>query len=341
MTPLTTGILSLIDSTVPHIWLPFSACEIFEHAFGLTYDNDTDLYLVNSTIHSRLLNLNPTVTFKLGNDLSSGPTVSISLPYGAFNLEAHYPIYTSNSSNSSVNYFPLRRAANDTQYTLGRTFLQEAYIIADYERSNFSVAQAILTSPLPPRHIVPILSPNATTQRNSSAPHSIQSHELSTGVIVAIGTLSAVCLLIAILIAIGLCRRHKHLNPPNRQRNAKNWLQARRRSNTRRWVHELHANNNLKPPPMSEHPAWRDRNPSKDSKPWTWVRRQELPGSGAAQELEGGGEGNPSERMTPRERGLMSPWERGLMELPGHEARSKRSSARTGQLRANLGALIG
>ena len=321
MTPLTTGILSLIDSTVPHIWLPLSACEIFEHAFGLTYDNNTNLYLVNSTIHSRLLVLNPTVTFKLANDLSSGPTVSISLPYGAFNLEAHYPIFSSESSNSSVNYFPLRRAANDTQYTLGRTFLQEAYIIADYERSNFSVAQAILTSPLPPRHIVPILPLNATTPVPFSGPNSNQSHGLSAGVIITIGVLSTLFLLVAILIAIGLYRRHRHLHTPNRQHNAKNWLQARKESNTRRWVHELDANN-PKCPPMSEHPAYRDRERSKDSKPWTWVRRQELAGSVAVRELEGGcaSPADPSARK--------SPWERGFMELPGHEARSKRNSAR-------------
>ena len=337
VTPLANGILALIDSTVPHIWLPLSACEIFEHAFGLSYDNQTDLYLVNSTTHSKLLVLNPTVTFNLGNDLSSGPTVSISFPYGAFDLEAHYPIYLSNSSNSSVNYFPLRRAANDSQYTLGRAFLQEAYIIADYERSNFSVAQAILTSPLPARHIVPILSLNDTAQRNSSAPHSIQSqtqsHQLSTGVVVAIGTLSAIFLLIAILIAIGLYRRHKRLHTPNRQRNAKSWLKARRRSYTRRWAHELNAENPICPP-MGDHAAWREeRKRSQDSKPWTWVRRQELPGSAAAQELEGVW----ASPVSPS-----SPWERGFTELPGHEARSKRSSARTaGQLRANLGALIG
>ncbi|CAD6591030.1 MAG: hypothetical protein ASARMPREDX12_004894 [Alectoria sarmentosa] len=38
-------------------------------------------------------------------------------------------------------YFPLRQAVNESQYTLGRAFLQEAYVIVDYERSNFSVSQ--------------------------------------------------------------------------------------------------------------------------------------------------------------------------------------------------------
>lgn len=32
---LPTGILSFIDSTVPEIWLPIPACEMFEAAFGM------------------------------------------------------------------------------------------------------------------------------------------------------------------------------------------------------------------------------------------------------------------------------------------------------------------
>jgi len=55
---------------------------------------------------------------------------SIVLFYAAFDLQATYLIY-----NNSTRYFPIRCAANE--YTLGRTFLQEAYVIANYEHSNF------------------------------------------------------------------------------------------------------------------------------------------------------------------------------------------------------------
>jgi hypothetical protein len=121
MSLLPTGIFTLIDSTVPEIWLPIPACTIFETAFGLQYDPTTDRYLVNDTIHTQLQNLNPTLTFILGNETSHGETVTITLPYAAFDLQASWPIYS-----NATNYFPLRRAANNTQYTLGRTFLQEA-----------------------------------------------------------------------------------------------------------------------------------------------------------------------------------------------------------------------
>jgi hypothetical protein len=49
---LPNGILSLIDSTVSQIWLPLEACQLFEKVFGLVYDNNTELYLLNSTQHA-------------------------------------------------------------------------------------------------------------------------------------------------------------------------------------------------------------------------------------------------------------------------------------------------
>ena len=119
---LSEGILTFVDSTVPHIWLPFSACTKFEDAFGIAYDKQTDLYLVNDTLHETLLAQNASVTMVLGNDVRGGNTVNITLPYPSFDLEASYE----SLKGTTRRYFPLRRAANDTQYTLGRTFLQES-----------------------------------------------------------------------------------------------------------------------------------------------------------------------------------------------------------------------
>lgn len=117
---LPTPISAFIDSTVPHIWLPTDACVLFEQSFGLSYDSLTQLYLLNETQHNALLAQNPSVTFTLGN-LIAGASVNITLPYAAFDLTVSYPIVA-----NATRYFPLRRAANSSQYTLGRTFLQEA-----------------------------------------------------------------------------------------------------------------------------------------------------------------------------------------------------------------------
>lgn len=152
---LPNGIYAAIDSTVAQIYLPKPAVTAFERAFSLTLDPKSGLYLVNDSLHNALLAQQASVVFTLGKDISGGQTVQITLPYASFDLTAETPL-----ANSS-RYFPLHLATNDTQYTLGRTFLQEAYLTADYERNNFSIAQCTW-SPNMTEHIIPICSLNST-----------------------------------------------------------------------------------------------------------------------------------------------------------------------------------
>lgn len=118
---LSNPILIFIDSTDPNLWLPESVCTEFEKAFGLTLDSKSGLYLVSDTHNTELLNSNAQVSFRLSDVGSGGDAVKITLPYNAFALTATAPLV-----NDSSYYFPLKRAANSTQYTLGRVFLQEA-----------------------------------------------------------------------------------------------------------------------------------------------------------------------------------------------------------------------
>jgi hypothetical protein len=195
---LTAGAhFSVIDSTVPHLWLPRDVCEQFESAFGLTYDAQTDLYLVNDTIHAQLLSNNPIITLKLINSLAGSSTdyTNIKLPYAAFDLKASYPYF-----KNATNYFPIRRAANETQFILGRTLLQEAYLIVDYERANFTIAQAVFPDPLPAEKVVTITPPDSPTESTSS--------HLSNGVIIGIAvSAAAILFLVAIFIFFWLRKR--------------------------------------------------------------------------------------------------------------------------------------
>ncbi|KAF2873134.1 aspartic peptidase domain-containing protein [Massariosphaeria phaeospora] len=156
---------SLVDSTVPHLWLPRDICDHFEEAFGLTYDPQTDFYIVNDTTHDELKSRNPSITIKLVNSLEDTTTnyTNIILPYAAFDLQASYPYYS-----NATNYFPIRRAANDTQYVLGRTLLQEAYLIVDYERTNFTISQAVFPDPLPAAKVITIEPPSESSSSSSS-----------------------------------------------------------------------------------------------------------------------------------------------------------------------------
>lgn len=151
---LSAGIYAFLDSLVPQIWLPVEVCHAFEKAFGLTYNDTAQLYFVNTTLHDKLVAQNANVTFKLGQSSTGGETVDIVLPYGSFDLSATTPL-----AENATKYFPLRQAQNQSQYTLGRAFFQNAYIIADYDRSNFSVSQALFPNGSNNQHIVAIHRP--------------------------------------------------------------------------------------------------------------------------------------------------------------------------------------
>lgn len=171
-TLLDSEIHAFIDSSIPHIWLPIDVCTRFEEAFGLIYDNKTQLYLVNATLHNQLLRSNTSVVISVASSLGSedpnSSTIDITLPYGAFDKNATYPL--SSDINSTSRYFPLRRASNFSQYTLGRTFLQEAYLHVDYGRSIFTVSQTQFPSdPAEPGNIIAVYPATSSTDTSDGA----------------------------------------------------------------------------------------------------------------------------------------------------------------------------
>ena len=213
---LPDPILTFIDAGVSHIWLPITACEAFQKQFNLTWDPDLELYLVSDTVRRKLLAQNVNITFTLLNDVqpsSASPKVTIVLPYSAFDLQltAAYP----GVANSS-RYFPIRQAANATQYTLGRAFLQHAYVIADYERNQFSVHQTLfpasaepqLRAILPPASDATATGPAAVTS-TASPGSSPPSGGLPLGVIVAIAVAASVFVVVVSFAAVLWRRRAK------------------------------------------------------------------------------------------------------------------------------------
>ena len=86
--------------------------------------------------------------------------------------------------NSSSVYFPLRRAANDSQYILGRTFLQSAHLIADYDRNIFNLSQALF----PPSNVANVIAITPPQNSNTTNPGGgpTRTPSLSVGAIVGI-----------------------------------------------------------------------------------------------------------------------------------------------------------
>jgi hypothetical protein len=206
-----TNVNMNIDSTIAEIWLPIAVCKIFEDAFGLIYDEVTDLYLVDDISHRILMGLNPNVTFTLRPTTKSDTarTVQIVLPYAAFDLQASSPYQ---GLNKTQRYFPIRRGTNESQWTLGRTFFQEAYLKVDWERSQFGLYQRDWTDRQ--SDIAAIVSPRygkATGAEDLDR----ASSKLSTGAIVGIAVGAVIVVLIAATTAWWIWQRQRRQKQPD------------------------------------------------------------------------------------------------------------------------------
>lgn len=201
-------ILAAIDSSVPELWLPRSVCDKFETAFGLQYHEASDRYILNDTTHAQLVQLSPSLAFTIGSDTSvGGNTTIIRLPYSSFDLQASFPIFA-----QATKYFPIRRAANETQYTVGRTFLQEAYLGVDWERNVFNISQAAFADPMPAADVVTILPLPGLTRTNGTIVDDKKA-TLTGGAIAGIVVGSVAAVAIALLLLWFTCaRRRRHSN---------------------------------------------------------------------------------------------------------------------------------
>ena len=205
--------LFTIDSSTPFLWLPEDVCDRFAEAFGLYYNETLQLYTFegNSTGQSQLPDWGLTFTFTIADLPGSSNSIELTLPYETFDLELTYPFptYWANYTSPAVKYFPVRKAANSSQLTIGRMFLQETYLTVDYERNNFSLSQAKFSlDALTDMNLVEITRPAKSSfagpQTNSSGPTS----GTKTGIGIGVAFSSAILIFIITLCILRQRSRH-------------------------------------------------------------------------------------------------------------------------------------
>lgn len=119
--------LTLIDSTVPEIWLPQATCDQFEAILGLTWDQGAQMYLVNDTLRESLQARALEITFFLSSNETASSEFNVTFPYAAFDALVQAPL-AGITDDSTLNYFPLKPSPEEQGF-LGRTFLQEVYVL--------------------------------------------------------------------------------------------------------------------------------------------------------------------------------------------------------------------
>jgi hypothetical protein len=209
-------IQSHIESNRPYIYLPPEICGQIANLLGLQYNQKLSLYLASNQTYLKLTTeLQPNLTFSMTPiNRNSNPVkpVNITLPYKSLIMKLDYPF-----ANYSVPtwYVPIRQATDPKQYVLGRTFLQNAYLVSDYERKSFSLHEAKLEAPAGP---TPLLRSISAQNLQINTLDSWKVHKNSFPRPIIIGTTIGCVVVIILITVIFACMWHKRRakNPESR-----------------------------------------------------------------------------------------------------------------------------
>ena len=144
-----------IDSDTPWIWLPSAACEELALRLNLTYDKPRNIYTYPSPAAAEKLEaLNLSFMFTIAKETGSNETVTVKLPFASMEkLRLKWPF--TKLDGDEERYFPLKKTEGGMTAVLGRVFLQDTYLVVNYDLDEWSVHQARF--PVGPDQLVPML----------------------------------------------------------------------------------------------------------------------------------------------------------------------------------------
>jgi hypothetical protein len=187
-----------LDFSNPFLFMPMEVCEHFENSFGIKWNDDQRLYLIDEVKHDELVARNVSVTFTIHGDSGKQDFV---IPYKSLVLNAAFPKVT-----QSVRYFALQRARAGF-FSLGRAFLQETYITAVFDDAYggyFNLSQAQY-------------SPNASPQIVEIVPRTRDRSRIGAGAIVGLVFAFAILGTIAFLVWAKATKHVPFAKPKNRR----------------------------------------------------------------------------------------------------------------------------
>ncbi|KAK1597289.1 eukaryotic aspartyl protease [Colletotrichum navitas] len=178
LSDMSTSFIAMIDSSTPYLWLPDAICDQFAQAFNLTYNSTFELYTLTDGQYTDFKSASSSYSFTFsftsqdnsddfGHPLTVPGVVNITITAAAFAQSLRYPFQSDaiQDGDPAVPYFPLRRASSLTDtFIIGRSFLQEAYLITKYDTGVFSLHQALFPDePLESVQLRNVAQPNNST----------------------------------------------------------------------------------------------------------------------------------------------------------------------------------
>lgn len=132
----TGGIKVSVDGCSPYLTLPRSTCDAIAGHLPVKYNEDLGLYIwqQDEAKYSQIVSSASALDFTfLGG--SNTQRVTISVPFRHLNLTLTQPLV-----DTDMQYFPCYTGS--TKYTLGRAFLQDAFVGANWGSKTWWLAQA-------------------------------------------------------------------------------------------------------------------------------------------------------------------------------------------------------
>ncbi|KAI1804884.1 acid protease [Daldinia bambusicola] len=131
------GVQVSVDGCSPYLSLPKSTCDAIAKNLPVTYNEDLGLYFWNTDEpkYTQIVNSASVLEFVFTGN-SNTKNVSISVPFRHLNLTLTAPLI-----DKPTQYFPCYTGPSKI-YTLGRAFLQDAFVGANWGTKQWWLAQA-------------------------------------------------------------------------------------------------------------------------------------------------------------------------------------------------------
>ena len=120
----------LIEATIPYLYLPRSTCDAIAVQLPVTFQPDYGLYFWNTADpqYQRIVTSPAYLSFTFRLNQSNSQNLTINVPFKLLNLTLEAPL-----ASTPTQYFPCRPLTGGGSYTLGRAFLQAAFVGVNWQ----------------------------------------------------------------------------------------------------------------------------------------------------------------------------------------------------------------
>ncbi|OQE88333.1 hypothetical protein PENNAL_c0017G01147 [Penicillium nalgiovense] len=171
---LTAPVTVELDFTRPYLYLPRSTCDNIASALPVTFNSDLGLYFWNTDDgnYRKIVTSPAYLSFLFEKDSTNNKNITIKVPFALLNLTLEAPLVSEETP-----YFPCY--PSDNIYSLGRAFLQAAFVAEDFGTGDGYGTWFLAQAPGP--GLVDVPDQTTIEASSSSVPATDNSWEISWG----------------------------------------------------------------------------------------------------------------------------------------------------------------